>query len=131
MSESKISRRQMIRIGTIGAVSTAVSPLPTSAKSTSYQFKRNSFSISGADGDICFMNAVDMAALLRTKKISAREVMQAHLSQIAKVNAKVNAIIICVLCFFKSRVADWYANRRQAQCRPECVTNGICLRAGD
>ena len=42
------------------------------------------------------MNAVDMAALLRTKKISAREVMQSHLKQIGKVNSKVNAFITFV-----------------------------------
>src|SRR5258706_15816803 len=39
------------------------------------------------------MKALDLAVLLRNKKISAREVMQAHLKQIAKVNSRVNAII--------------------------------------
>jgi amidase len=48
------------------------------------------------DGEICFMTAVTMTALLRSKKISAREVMEAHLRQIKKVNAKVNAIITFV-----------------------------------
>ena len=33
--------------------------------------------------DICYMRAVDLAKLIREKKISAREVMQAHLKQIA------------------------------------------------
>ena len=42
------------------------------------------------------MKAVDLAALIRSKKISAREVMQAHLKQIGKVNSKVNAIVTLV-----------------------------------
>ena len=96
MSENKISRRQIIRVGSIAAMSTVVSPLMASAKSDSVYCEQNNLSISGADGDICFMSAVDMAALLRNKKISAREVMQAHLKQIEKVNAKVNAIITLV-----------------------------------
>src|SRR4051812_27519772 len=45
---------------------------------------------------ICFMSAVDMARLIRTKKLSAREALAAHLEQIACVNPKVNAIITLV-----------------------------------
>jgi amidase len=43
--------------------------------------------------DICFMSAREMAAQIAARKISAREVMQAHLAQIARVNPKVNAIV--------------------------------------
>ncbi len=43
--------------------------------------------------EICFMDAVDLAARIRDKELSAREVMAAHLEQIARVNPKVNAII--------------------------------------
>ena len=80
----------------MAAMSTVVSPLLSSAESVSTYSKQNDSSISGDDNSICFMSAVDMATLLRTKKISAREVMQAHLKQIKKVNAKVNAIITLV-----------------------------------
>jgi amidase len=96
MSENKISRRHIIKAASIAAMSTVVAPLPTSAKNPPIYFKQNNLGISRADGDICFMNAVDMAALLRNKKLSAREVMQAHLKQIEEVNAKVNAIITLV-----------------------------------
>jgi len=41
----------------------------------------------------CFMRAVDMAKLIREKKLSAREVMQAHLKQIRARESKVNAIV--------------------------------------
>lgn len=49
-----------------------------------------------AAGDICFMRAVDMAALMRQKKLSAREVMEAHLRQIKRVNPTVNAIVTLI-----------------------------------
>lgn len=43
--------------------------------------------------EICNMTAVDMADKIRTKQISAREVMEAHLTQIENVNPRVNAIV--------------------------------------
>ena len=46
--------------------------------------------------DLCFLPATELVALLRTKKVSAREVMQAHLAQIERVNPKVNAIVTLV-----------------------------------
>ncbi len=42
------------------------------------------------------MSAVDMASHLRTKKLSAREVLQAHLKQIILINPKVNAFVTLV-----------------------------------
>src|SRR5881396_1643254 len=45
---------------------------------------------------VCFMSAVDMARLIRTKKLSAREALAAHLNQIERVNPKVNAIVTLV-----------------------------------
>src|SRR5689334_6737395 len=46
--------------------------------------------------EICFMRAVDLLDALKHKKISAREVMQAHLAQIRQVNPKVNAMVTMV-----------------------------------
>jgi amidase len=45
---------------------------------------------------ICFMSAVEMAGLIRKRKLSAREVLAAHLQQIERVNPKVNAIVTLV-----------------------------------
>jgi amidase len=45
---------------------------------------------------ICFMSAVEMARLIRLKKLSAREALEAHLKQIERVNPKVNAIVTLV-----------------------------------
>ncbi len=49
-----------------------------------------------ADDSICFMSAVEMARLIRAKKLSAREALAAHLKQIERVNPKVNAIVTLV-----------------------------------
>jgi amidase len=56
---------------------------------------------SGADtqstaSDICFMTAADITRAIRQKKLSAREVMEAHLRQIQRVNPKVNAVVTLV-----------------------------------
>lgn len=43
--------------------------------------------------DLCFLPATEMARLIRAKKLSARELLDAHLKQIDRVNLKVNAIV--------------------------------------
>ena len=43
--------------------------------------------------DICFLTATQLADFIRSKELSAREVMEAHLAQIERVNPKVNAIV--------------------------------------
>ena len=50
----------------------------------------------GTSSNICFMRAADLAVMIREKKISAREVMSAHLRQIERVNLKVNAFVTVV-----------------------------------
>src|SRR6202035_5004845 len=52
--------------------------------------------LSAQSPDICFLTAVEMAEMIRRKKLSAREVMAAHLKQIERVNPKVNAIVTLV-----------------------------------
>src|SRR3984893_832454 len=45
---------------------------------------------------LCFMSAVEMAQLIRAKKLSAREAVAEHFKQIDRVNPKVNAIVTLV-----------------------------------
>src|SRR5689334_24001545 len=45
---------------------------------------------------LVWLSAVEMARLIRTKKLSAREALAAHLKQIERVNPKVNAIVTLV-----------------------------------
>jgi amidase len=51
-----------------------------------------------ADGtsSLCFLNALELAAMIRLKKVSAREVLAAHLAQIERVNPRVNALVTVV-----------------------------------
>ena len=45
---------------------------------------------------LCFTLAVDMAAMIRAKKLSAREALEEHLKQIDRVNPRVNAIVTLI-----------------------------------
>jgi amidase len=49
-----------------------------------------------AGADVCWLSAREMAHLIRLKKLSAREALDAHLKQIERVNPKVNAIVTLV-----------------------------------
>ena len=43
--------------------------------------------------ELCFMPATELVARIKRKDVSAREVLQAHLAQIERVNPRVNAIV--------------------------------------
>jgi amidase len=43
--------------------------------------------------ELCFMSGRELARQIRARKLSAREVMAAHLEQIRRVNPKINAIV--------------------------------------
>jgi amidase len=90
---SKMSRREALKLGTNAAVSAAMTPL---LSASSVEGSPTTMASSDASPEICFLRAVDMAKLIREKKLSAREVMQAHLKQIGRVNSKVNAIVTLV-----------------------------------
>src|SRR5437762_18722 len=49
--------------------------------------------VSSSPGDLCFMSARDLAALIRARQVSAREVMAAHLERISRVNPGINAVV--------------------------------------
>lgn len=83
-----ITRRDAIKFGTGAAISAAATPLLSSPVLAD--------AAPNATDDICFMRAVDLLDALRNKQLSAREVMQAHLKQINRVNPKVNAMVTMV-----------------------------------
>ena len=43
--------------------------------------------------DICFLTATEQARLIRDRELSCREIMEAHLDQIDRINPNVNAIV--------------------------------------
>ena len=46
-----------------------------------------------SESDICFMTATEMVQRIRARELSCRDVMQAHLTRIDRINPKVNAIV--------------------------------------
>ncbi len=56
-----------------------------------YRFKKAKLDVT-ADA-LCFTSARELAALIRARKVSAREVMTAFLAQIARLNPGLNAIV--------------------------------------
>src|SRR6267378_2994694 len=100
----KITRRKALKFGTTAAFSAAIGTQlsltsevnPTDLERSSNSAGADSSVPPASDSEICFMPARQMADLIRQKKLSAREVMQAHLKQISRVNSKVNAIVTLV-----------------------------------
>ena len=43
--------------------------------------------------ELCLLPATRLAALIRTRELSARDVLAAHLAQVERVNPQVNAIV--------------------------------------
>jgi amidase len=64
--------------------------------------------------EICFLSATELAHRIRAKDLSATEVMEAHLTQIERVNPKVNAIVT----FLPEQALD------QARAADEALANG-------
>ena len=100
----RITRRDALKFGTTAAASAVLSPLLARTMETRAMepeqplasIPENMHTPSTSGSDICFVSARQMADLIRQKKLSAREVMQAHLKQIERVNPKVNAIVTLV-----------------------------------
>jgi amidase len=66
---------------------------------------------------ICFLSTVEIARLIRAKKLSAREVLAAHLKQIEHVNPKVNAMVTLV----PEMAAEAAAKADEMQARKEAL----------
>jgi len=100
----RITRRDALKFGTTAAASAALSPLLARSMETRAMepdqplasIPENMQATSASESEICFLSARQMADLIRQRKLSAREVMQAHLKQIERVNPKVNAIVTVV-----------------------------------
>ncbi len=71
----------------------------------------------------CFLSAVEMAGLIRAKKISAREALAIHLKQIERVNPKVNAIVTLVPELAAAAAAK--ADEAQARNQPLGPLHGL------
>ncbi|MFN7994970.1 MAG: amidase [Bryobacteraceae bacterium] len=77
----------------------------------------------GQASALCFTSAVEMARLIRTKKLSAREALAEHLKQIERVNPKVNAIVTLVPELAAAAAAK--ADEMQARKEPLGALHGL------
>jgi amidase len=91
-SESRpLSRRTFTQL--LGAA--ALTPM-LSRGSLSTTDMTTSITQPAAPDEITTLSAVEMAARIRRKELSAREVLEAHLARIERVNPRVNAIVTLV-----------------------------------
>src|SRR6266404_5877354 len=91
----KLTRRDALKLGTGAAISVAT-PLLASAAQQSKPAVVSRDAASDSLEEITFFRAVDILEAIRKKKISSREVMQAHLKQIRRLNGKLNAFVTLV-----------------------------------
>ncbi len=73
--------------------------------------------------ELTSMSATDLATRIRRKEVSAREVLEAHLSRIERVNPQVNAIVTLVP--EKARAWAREADERQARGEPLGPLHGL------
>ena len=82
MEHVKHDRRTFLRAAGAGAALTVAASAPEPAEAQTV-----------STNDLCDRTAIELAALIRTRKASAREVMAAHLARIRTVNPTINAIV--------------------------------------
>ncbi|MDP6978282.1 MAG: amidase [Myxococcota bacterium] len=67
------------------------------------------------DTDVCDLTAVELASLMARRELSARELLDAHLARIERVNPQLNAIVTLV----PERARSWAQSADDAQARGE------------
>ena len=83
------TRRQVLEAGSATALTAVLGPFLGDVEGTN-------MGRTDSSEEICFKGATELMELLRTKRVSTVEVMKAHLSQISRVNPRVNAIVTLV-----------------------------------
>ncbi len=91
-SPDRLTRRAFTGAVTQLLGAAALSP----ALAQAARMDHNTHGVVPAPDDITAMSASDMAARIRRKELSAREVLAAHLARIERVNPRVNAIVTLV-----------------------------------
>ncbi len=83
--ESGLTRREVLR-----GVGTAIGAAAVGAQSGIAQDPP------GSAPELCFMTATELVELIRSRRVSVREVLRQHLGRIERINSKVNAICTLV-----------------------------------
>ncbi|MGQ0538155.1 MAG: amidase [Gemmatimonadaceae bacterium] len=85
--------------------------------------------LTGASDDLCFMPATGLVTRMRRGDVSARDVMQAHLAQIERINPQVNAIV--TLAAERAMKYAAQADEARARRRPLGVLHGLPIAHKD
>src|SRR5688572_19245125 len=89
-SPAKVTRRQVLALtGTMGLTRATNMNSQTPTKAPVNKTRP-------AAAELCFKDAVELSRMIRAREVAATEVMAAFLSQIKRVNPKVNAICTLV-----------------------------------
>ena len=89
MHDDKYGRRDLLKAAGGAALLSAAAAVSTKGDG----LVSTAAAATAKSDEICYMSATELARLIRTRKLSAREVMTAHLGRIASWNPKVNAIV--------------------------------------
>ena len=111
MAHTPRDRRAFLKVAGAGAAAAAFDHGIAQAAPPAAQAPASS-----AD-DLCFMSARELASLIRTRAVSAREVMAAHLTRIGRVNPTINAIVAKLddtACLALADAADARLARKEA-----------------
>lgn len=73
--------------------------------------------------ELCDLTAVELAARIRRKQLSARELMEAHLARIERANPKINAVVTLVAD--RAMASAGKADEEQARGRPLGPLHGL------
>jgi amidase len=91
MDETKITRRTFGHTLGLSAVASTLQGLGATSDQS------NSRAPGGSSAEaLCELSAIELAAKIRRKEISARDLMAAHLARIERLNSQVNAIVTLV-----------------------------------
>ncbi|MGH7472004.1 MAG: amidase family protein, partial [Longimicrobiales bacterium] len=82
-----------------------------------------------AASELCYTSAIELARLIRTRQVSARELLAAHLAQIERVNPRVNAIV--TLAAERAQADAARADEALARRRPVGALHGLPIAHKD
>ena len=95
-SHDNLSRRAFGQLLGVAAFTGALRDVPLGASSALPPADESTDTRAVAGDELCNLTAVDLAAQIRRKQVSARDVMAAHIARIERVNPKINAIVTLV-----------------------------------
>ena len=95
-SHENLSRRAFGQLLGVAAFTGALRDVPLGASSALPPADESTDTRAVSGDELCDLTAVDLAARIRRKQVSARDVMAAHIARIERVNPKINAIVTLV-----------------------------------